>query len=117
MSAGAFIDSVYETNGGDGYAIRIQPETITTWNPISAAVAVAGQPSAQVSKGRRTIGINARLARFRWTGAVPTGYQTDGIVTVPVLTQAAWEALVKATDYQYLGNTVRLVGKTPEAIR
>lgn len=117
MSAGKFIDSKYQTDGDTVVPIRIQPETVTTWNPVPAAAVAAGYPSAAVSKGRREVGIQARLARFKWKGAVPEGYDPNGILTIPILTLAALNNLVKNTDYTYLGNTVNLVGKTKETIR
>lgn len=117
MSAGKFIDSVYSTDSGTMVPIRIQPETVTAWNPVAAGPVQAGLPSAAIGKGRRELGINARLARFKWKGAVPDGYDPNGIITVPILTLTALNNLVKNTDYQYLGNTVNLVGKTKEAIR
>jgi len=117
MSGGPFLDAIYETNAGNPYAIRVQPETITAWNTNGTGPVPAGQPSAQVSKGRRSIGVNARLARFEWTGAVPDGYDPNGIITLPILTQDDWEALVKNQNYAYLGSTMQLVGKTAEAIR
>lgn len=117
MSAGAYIDSIYENDLGNGFAIRVQPETVTVWNPAGAAALVPGNPSAQVSSGGRSIGVNARLARFSWVGVAPTGYSQDGVITVPILTKAAYDALVKNTPYPYLGGQLNLVGKTAETIR
>jgi len=117
MSAGKFVDRNYSTTAGLLVPIRIQPETITEWNPQAAGPLLPGQPSAQVSKGRRSIGINARIARFRWSGAVPDGYDPAGIITLPILTQSSFVALVKNTAYAYNGGTLNLVGKSEEKIR
>lgn len=117
MSAGKFTDTTYVTTGGVVTTIRVQPETITAWNPVGVGPVQPGLPSARVSGGIRRIGINARHARFRWKGAVPDTYDPAGIITVPILTEAAFTALVKNTDYAYLGQPLRLVGKSSERIR
>lgn len=117
MSSGDFIDSIYENDLGNPFSIRVQLETITTWNPAGTGTLTAGNPSAQVSGGGRSIGVNARLARFTWSGAPPTGYSANGVITVPILTKDAYDALVKNTNYAYQGGTLNLVGKTPETIR
>jgi len=70
-----------------------------------------------VSKGRRAIGINARIARFRWKNVVPDGYEPNGIITLPILTKTAFDALAKQTDYAYQGSPLNLVGKSGETIR
>jgi len=116
MSAGRFTFGVYNSDGGVSYPFQFQAETITTWNPAAAGVPVANTPSAVVSKGKRSRGVNARTARFRWSGSVPEGYEPAGIIRLPIFTKNAWDALAKNTDYAYLGNTLRLVGKTNETI-
>lgn len=117
MSAGAFTDNAYTTDGGITVAIRTQPETVNPWNPAVNAAITPGLPSAQVGKGRNTIGINARIARFEWFTGVPANYDPNGVITLPIFTQTAFQALVKKTDYAYQGGTLRLVGKTSEKIR
>lgn len=120
MSAGSFTDKVYVTNAGFVTSVRVQPETITAWNPNGAGSIIPGSPSAHVSGGRNKIGINCRKARFRWVGTppvAPTGYLNNGIITLPMLTQSAYDALVKNVDYPYLGTGLNLVGKTDEKIR
>lgn len=119
MSAGAFIDSFYEAsddNGGETWQIRVQPETVTAWNPAATGPALANV-SVNVGGSRRRNGIHARTARFRWQGAPPSGYLANGIITLPILTSAAYSALVKGTDYAYLAGNLRLVGKSPETFR
>lgn len=127
MSAGTYLqDGKYETDGGTVVAARIQPETITlTLNSVANALPTGtvtpGLPSAKVSGGRREFGINARLVRIRFTDTLPPGYAMNGILTLPVLTTAAFNAYDKAqtgtytlegTDYN-----VRFVGKTAETIK
>lgn len=118
MSAGKFQDRIYVTNSDAVYSIRVQPETITPWNENGTGSILPGSPSVAVSKGRRTIGINARVARFRWVGtSAPAGYDPSGIITVPILTRAAFQALTKGISYPYLTGGLELVGKSEEAIR
>lgn len=120
MSSGRFSQQVYVTDGGLVTTVRVQPETVTAWNPNGAGTIGVGLPSASVSGGLNKIGINARRARFEWTGSppvAPAGYDPNGIIALPILTLAAHTALVKATAYPYLGATLNLVGKTGERIR
>jgi hypothetical protein len=117
MSSGVFSDNIYVADNGVAFTIRTQVETAAAWNPNGTGAPVAGNPSAQVSKGKRSIGVNARMARFKWSGTPPAAYKQDGIIALPILTQAAYTALVKNTNYAYLGGTLNLVGKTPEFIR
>lgn len=116
MSQGAFTDTIYNDADGDAWNIRVQPETITTWNPVGT-----GTPdtdvSVKVGGSRRSYGIHARVARFRWQGTPPTGYLQNSIIRLPIFTQASYSALVKNTDYAYLGATLRLVGKSQEVIK
>ena len=126
MSAGDFSSSIYESNTGDFYPIRIQPETLTlTLNSVANA-AGAGPlgtniPSAKVSGGRTSFGVNARLVRVRFTSTIPDGYSGGkDTISLPVLTPAAFTAYDKGQTGTYtLGGTaydVAFVGKTPEAI-
>ena len=78
MSAGAFTSGIYVTDAGTPVNITVQPETKSlTLNAVANADGTgpiqAGLPSAKVSGSQRSIGINARKVRVRFTGAVPTG--------------------------------------------
>jgi len=116
MSAGAFTNSFYETDGGTIYSIRVQPETIiATTNPAATGPAT-GEGSAAATGGRRRLGINARRVRLQWDSAAPTGYDVNGTLTIPILTPDAYTALQKGDTFEYLGNTVVVLGKTPEYI-
>lgn len=117
MSAGAFQDGIYVTDAGTAVNIRVQPETITPFNANGTGTIAAGMPSAQASQSKRALGINARTARFKWSGTPPTGYLANSTISLPILTKAAFDALVKNTAYAYLGGTLNLVGKTNESIK
>lgn len=125
MSAGAFQNEIYVDNFGNFYPISIQPETLTLTLGGEANVAAAGPlvpnlPSVAVSRGRRTLGVNARLVRFRFSGTLPPGYQANSILTLPVLTVAAFNAYGKTTVGTYTLNgtsyDIAFVGKTAEKI-
>lgn len=126
MSAGAFTDAIYSTNLGLFFPISVQPETLTlTLNGVSNDQAAGpiqpGFPSARVSSGRRSLGVNARLVRVRFTGTLPPGYIMNGIITLPVLTQAVFESYTRQQTGTYtLEGTpydIAFVGKTPETVR
>lgn len=121
MSAGQFLDAFYETNSGEICGVRIQPETaalvldaVSNTIPAGPATQLA---SAQVGRGKRSIGVNTRTVTVEFTGAVPDGYQPNGKITLPWLQQASFEALPKNALGTYLGVGVRLAGRSPERIR
>lgn len=116
MSAGRYNRTAkYEDENGNIRPIRVQPETIAAWNPEPA-----GSSSGlyvKVGGGKRKLGTHARIARFEWKGAPPTGYDDRGTIALPILTSAAFLGLTFETDYAYLGGTLNLVGRTPESSR
>lgn len=121
MSAGIFLDAFYELNSGEIARIRTQPETAAlvlegTTNTIPAGPATL-PTAAQVSGGRRSLGIHTRLVRVQFTGAPPTGYKEDGIVTLPWFNPTTWEGLTRGDTGTYLASSVKLVGKSPEIVR
>lgn len=127
MSSGGFTISVYESSTGLFFPITIQPETLTlTLNSVANAAPAntpgVGLPSAVVSKGRRSFGVNARLVRVRTpnTGGDPN-YVPLGIIALPVLQAATFAAYGKGQTgtYEINGNAiaVQFVGKTPETVR
>ncbi len=116
MSAGAFTDTIYNDADGNAWNIRVQPETLAAWNPAGTGTP-DNDVSVKVGGSRRSYGVHARIARFKWQGAPPTGYLAGSIIRLPILTQTAYSALVKNTDYAYLGGNLRLVGKSQEVIK
>lgn len=124
MSAGNFEIVNYESTAtGSIHPIRVQPETLTLSLGGTSNAAPAGSailPSAQVSKGKRSIGINARTVTVKFTAPnVPTGYKADSPITVPWLQDnAAFNGAVRGvTEVSYLANPAVLVGKSPEVTR
>jgi hypothetical protein len=120
MSAGAYTPSKYEADSGNIYSIRVQPETISATIGGTANAAPAGaidqEVSAKVSKGNRGYGVKPRTVTFRWTGAVPDGYSTTGLVTLPILTPTVYGGIVKGEAVNYLGSTGSVVSKSPERV-
>lgn len=124
MSAGAFTTSKYaSTATATVHPIRVQPETLALQLGSTANAAPSGTavlPSAQVSRGRRSIGINARTVTIKFaTGAAPTGYKAESPITLPWLQEntAFTGAVPGVTAVTYLGQTAILVGKSSEITR
>jgi hypothetical protein len=123
MSAGAFETGKYETTQTPTaiLPITVQPETKALVINGSAnaypAGAIDGFPSAQVSKGARSIGVNARTVTIKFTGGVPTGYKQNSPITLPWFVQATFTPLVKGMTGTYLENDIELVGKRNEKVR
>lgn len=119
MSSGGFVIAGYSTDNADIVPIKVQPETLTatlgTANASAGAAFAAGFPSAQVSKGKRALGINARTVSIRLTAEL-TGYKADSILRIPVMTQARWAALNKGTAVTYQSVAGVVAGKSPETI-
>lgn len=125
MSAGSTIPSLYQSDNNDLWKIRIQPETLTLTlntnaNAAPTGAAPAGFPSAKVSGGRNSIGVNTRLIRIRFTGTLPPGYKMNGIIALPVLQTSVFALYDKDQTGTYTLNgtdyDVIAVGKTPEKI-
>lgn len=122
MSSGAFELSFYEDENGNVHSIRVQPETILlsingTANTAATGPADPGFASAQVSKGRNSIGYNARLVSIKFPTNPPTGYKPDQIIRLPWLRQTTFGAIQAGQTVTYLGSTGVVAGKTPEKIR
>ena len=124
MSSGAFVTSKYSSTAtATIHPIRVQPETLALQLGSTANAAPSGTavlPSAQVSGGSRSIGINARTVTVKFaTGSVPSGYKAESPITLPWLQEnsAFLTAVPGVTTVTYLGQTAILVGKSPERTR
>lgn len=122
MSAGKFIRSFYETNGGAIARIRVQPETELA--TIGGAVndAPAGPPTVQttvkVSRGSREYGIRPRRVGFAFDpGQGPANYDEGTIIYIPVMTRARYDAAVPGQAATYLLGTGVIVSKLEESVR
>lgn len=113
MSAGAFQNTLYETDAGNICGVTVQPETLALVMGASPNDPPSGsanqEASAIVSGGRRSIGVHVRKVGLKWTGSPPTGYLSNAIVYVPILTKLLFDALTKGTTGTYLGQPVEVV--------
>jgi hypothetical protein len=121
MSAGAFTLTRYQTDAGDIVPIKLQPETLQATfggviNNAPTGAPSAGFPSADVSGGRRSIGIHPRIVTVRITAGLPPGYQSPSTHRVACLNTAVYNAAVKGAAAGYLGGTGTVVSKSPEVI-
>lgn len=123
MSAGTFSTSVYSCNTlGSIHRIRIQPETLAASLGGTANAAPSGTavlPSAQVSKSKRAIGINARTITIKFeAGDEPDGYKPDSPITIPWLqnNSAFLTAVPGVTAVTYLTAPAVLVGTSAEKV-
>lgn len=122
MSAGAFIRSFYETNGGAIARIRVQPETELAQIGGQPNDAPAGPPTVsttvKVNKGRREYGIGPRKIGIVFDdGQAPTGYKPGQIYYIPVLTRARYDAAVVGGTVTYLQGTADIVSKLEESVK
>lgn len=121
MSAGDFQYSRYESNAGDIYRIRVQPETLAL--DIAGAVndppagAINTPSTVRVNQSSRAFGVKARSVSLRWTGAPPAGYSGDPISRVPVLQAATFDGANLGDAVTYLGAAAELIGKSAESVR
>jgi hypothetical protein len=122
MSAGQFIRSFYETNGGAIARIRVQPETELANIGGTVNDAPAGPPTVsttvKVNKGRREYGIGPRKVGFVFDdGQAPVGYEPGNIYYIPVLTRDVYDGAVVGDAMTYLGGTGNIVSKLEESIK
>lgn len=122
MSAGRFSRSKYESNNGEIFPIRVQPETEAATFGGAANVppaAAADQPvSARVGGGNRQIGIKARSVTVTWSGAPPAGYTEGQLIRIPILTEDLYDSISpQSTTGSYLGAGIVVVGVNPERRR
>ena len=114
MSEGKFSKSFYESDDGEVFLARVQPETIAPWNPAPAGPSDIGI-SANMTGGQRQNGMNARYILATWkAGAAPTGYEPEATVKLPILLATAHIAIKKGDELAYNGGTIVVTGKTGE---
>jgi hypothetical protein len=121
---GAFIRSKYQAsaeNGGGIHPIRVQPETealaIGSQANSPPAGAVTSPFSAEVSSGRRSLGLHARKLYFRFPTTTPNGYKPDAILSLPLLNEEIAALAIAGATGTYLGQSILVVGKSPEQLK
>lgn len=113
MSSGVFVNVVYDTDSGSGLPARVQPETITSWNPTGVGTAIVGLGRMKLSRGKRERGLSPRRVYGVWVTA-PANYQANGRVSLPMFQKASLDALALDATLAYLGGTFRVTGTTNE---
>lgn len=123
MSSGIFTTTSYASNTlGDVHRIRLQPETLALTLGGTANAAPSGTavlPSAQISKSKRALGINARTVTIKFgPGDAPDGYKDDSPITLPWLqnNSAFLTSVPGITAVTYLSVAAILVGTAPEKV-
>lgn len=120
MSAGTFEKGKYESNAGDIYNCRVQPESKALTIGGTANSYPAGDAdqkvSARMRSSQRKRGVNGRSVRVRLTATL-TGYKADAILTVPVFQELVWNGWNIGDTGTYLATAVELVGKSGESIK
>lgn len=118
MSAGRFVRSKYEADSGNIYNIRVQPETIGTFNAPPAGV--SDQETSANAVNRKGNGMFARGISIEWQGeppAAPAGYDPRGNIRIPILTPSVYQNLNVGDTINYLGLPATVVGLIPERRR
>lgn len=100
--AGKFIIAAYEREDGSVGPIRVQPETVTAWNPQAAGSRSGSFVRARGSK--RSYGTVARSVSLGRAVGDGTDYSSAVVsARVPVLTKDAWAGLAAGQILAYAG--------------
>ena len=91
--AGRFVTSNYQKNDETNAPIRVQAETLTTWNVAATGSRTGGFVKARGSA--REYGTIARYVTLSRTVGDGTDYNSAVVLArVPIMTKAAWLALM-----------------------
>jgi len=121
MSGGPFENGRYQCVAtGQIHPIRVQPETKAldvdgTTNDYPAGAADT-PVSAQVSQGKRSLGVNARTVTIKFPTAAPTGYKVGSPIRLPWFQPFPSPNFAKGSVVTYLGATGELVGTSEEKV-
>lgn len=121
MSAGSFLRSKYECLAtGQIHPIRVQQETVdlnvAAVDNDPPAGALSSPVSAQVSRSRRALGINARTVTIVFRTAAPTGYKVGSPITLPWLSAFPDPGFIRGQTATYLATTAELVSFAEEKV-
>lgn len=118
MSAGSFQRGRYEDDQGIIHRIRIQPETLMgAFNAVPAGALSPGVASAKMSLTRRSLGLRPRFITISFTGTVPDGYKTGGLLRVPILSKAVFDGITLDQTVTYLGQPAIVISKDSERVK
>lgn len=120
MSSGVFESGKYESNEGDIYNCRAQPESkgLTLGGVANAYPSgiVEQKVSANLTGSTRQNGVTARKVRVQLTATL-AGYKADAVLTVPVFQESVWNGYTPGQVGSYLSTAVKYIGKTSESIK
>jgi hypothetical protein len=121
MSSGVFETGRYASNEtGLTHGIRVQPETkallIGSVANDYSAVTTLTKPNAQVGRGKKSIGINARTVTIQLTAAL-SGYKVGSNIVLPWFVESTFSAIARDQTGTYLSTACKVVGKSPERVR
>lgn len=121
MSAGNFVDVLYESDTADVHFLTIQPETAEATINGATNAAAAGPATSdfwfQRNRGATEYGGKPRFIRIRWNaGAAPTGYSQSRSLLVPVLTTAVFNGCSIGDAVTYLGSAATISRKIQQNI-
>lgn len=112
---GPFTLSKYESDEGTIYPIKVQPETITTFNAEPSG-SVTGKLFVKVSNHKRSYGISPRRVTLGIeVGTAPL--QATKYLTLPILSKASFDALVIGQTASYDGQSWKVQSKIKESGR
>jgi len=121
MSSGRFVIRGYECEQtGLTHPVRVQEETealeIDSVANEPSVVTTLSLPSAAVSRGKRTLGINCRTVTIKFT-ATKAGYKDGSPITLPWFQKGAtFAAIAKGQVGTYQGTAIEVIGKSPEKV-
>lgn len=121
MSAGAFETGRYDCQAtGQIHPIRTQVETKALTIDGTANAYPTGEAdtpvSAQVSQGKRSLGVNARTVTIKFPTTAPTGYKVDSPIRLPWFQPFPTPNFAKGAAVTYLGGSGVLVGTSTEKV-
>lgn len=115
--AGRFVNAGYERDNATIGPIKVQEETITTWNTSAPGVKTGGYVKSRGSK--KAYGLVARYVSLSRTVGDGTDYNSAVVlVRVPVLSIAKFTAISVGDLVEYQGKADwKVASKTKENIK
>lgn len=124
MSEGSFESFIYSRSDGSLHKITAQPETaeLEVDGVVNASVAGVANSDlvAQVSAGRRSIGLHARLIRLKVEDGGTSDVEVGSVLTLPWFNAATFQAATEppGKPFTYRDGISGVVsGNSPEKYR
>lgn len=121
MSAGSFVNVLYEADSAEKHFLEVQPETVEATIGANTNAAATGPATSPFwfkrSRGANEFGGKPRFVRIKWdVGAAPTGYSQSQSLLIPILTAATFNAVQVGGSVTYLGSAATITRKIVENI-